>query len=72
MDHTYLEGSGQVSHAQIDKRLPTDREKSRLAEIAASAPENVSGARDNPEAALKNLLAALEDLGLINDNTSAS
>lgn len=34
--------------------------------------QTVSGARDNPEAALANLLTALDALGLINDTTTAS
>ena len=72
MGHQYLEGAGQIPHATIDHRLPTDREKVLLAVLGRDAPETVSGARDNPEAALANLLAALESLGLITDSTTAS
>ena len=72
MDHHYLQGAGQVSHAAIDRRLPDEREKALLAGLALAAPETVSGARDDPEAALANLLAALEALGLIADDTTAS
>ncbi|NBD36737.1 MAG: hypothetical protein GVY30_12175 [Chloroflexi bacterium] len=32
----------------------------------------VSGARDDPEAALANLLSAIENLGLITDSTTAT
>ena len=71
-DHQDLDGAGQVPHHAIDDRLPTDTEKTRLATIAKSAPVSVSGARDESEGALKNLLTALAALGLISDNTTAS
>lgn len=72
MDHHDLQDAGQVSHAEIDRRLPDERQKALLAELAGEAPAAVSGARDDPEAALANLLAALETLGLIVDSTTAS
>ena len=56
----------------IDRRLPTDAEKDLLEQLQALAPHSVTGARDDPEAALANLLAALEALGLITDNTTAT
>ena len=71
-DHQYLEGAGQITHHTIDERLPSAREKSRLAVIGVNAPAGVSGARDDPEGALKALLAALEGLGLIEDSTTAT
>ena len=71
-DHQDLDGAGQVPHHAIDDRLPTDTEKTRLATIAKSAPVSVTGARDDPEEALANLLTALVTWGLISDNTSAS
>ena len=72
-DHRNLEGAGQTSHAEIDRRLPDEREKSLLADlVAGSPPISVTGARDDPESALANLLAALESLGLITDSTTAS
>ena len=72
MDHHDLQSTGQISHAEIDRRLPGDREKALLAGLAGEAPLTVSGARDDPEAALASLLAALETLGLIVDSTTAS
>ena len=72
MDHHDLQGTGQISHAEIDRRLPDEREKALLAGLAKEAPVTVSGARDDPEAALANLLAALETLGLIADSTTAT
>ena len=69
--HQDLPDAGEVTHQIIDRHLPDAREKALLIKLRG-APESVSGARDDPEAALANLLAALEDLGLINDNTSAS
>ena len=71
MEHQALQGAGAVAHAEIDRRLPDDNEKAVLADLAI-APETVTGARDDPEAALKNLLAALEEMGLITDSTTAS
>ena len=73
MDHHDLDGTGQVPHAEIDRRLPSEGEKELLAGLASGgAPVEVSGARDDPEAALASLLAALEALGLIADSTTAS
>ena len=71
-DHAYLNGAGQIAHHEIDRRLPTDKEKTILQAIAYSAPVTVSGARDDPEAALATLLTTLATLGLITDNTTAS
>jgi hypothetical protein len=70
--HAQLPDSGRTAHHTIDERLPSEREKARLREIAENAPVTVSGARDDPEGALEDLLDALEDLGLITDNTTAS
>ncbi len=50
--------------------LPTDAEKAILALVGRSAPVAVSGARDDPEQALANLLTALQTLGLITDTTT--
>jgi hypothetical protein len=72
MDHDDLQGAGQVSHTEIDRRLPDERQKALLAALAQAVPATVSGARDNPEGALANLLAALETLGLIVDSTTAT
>jgi len=41
-------------------------------DVLDSAPVDVTGARDAPEEALANLLAALEELGLITDSTTAT
>jgi hypothetical protein len=70
--HDQLRGAGRNTHHQIDLYLPTSGEKSILRDIAASAPVEVTGARDDPEAALANLLAALESLGLLTDSTTAT
>ena len=72
MDYHTLQDTGLTSHAEIDRRLPDERETALLAVLAGSAPVTVSGARDDPEAALANLLAALETLGLIADSTTAT
>jgi hypothetical protein len=72
MKHQQLLGSGAKSHKLIDLRLPSPKEKSDLATIAANAPVDVDGARDDPEAALANLLTALAALGLITDSTTAT
>lgn len=70
--HRELPDAGSIDHRQIDIRLPTPKEHDKLIDIGENAPEAVSGARDDPEAALANLLTALETLGLITDNTTAS
>jgi len=66
MDHTDLPDGGLIAHHDIDRRL------SKLDKVDRLAPETVTGARDDPEAALANLLAALASLGLIVDSTTAS
>jgi hypothetical protein len=71
MQHDHLDGAGQIKHHRIDRLLPDETEKGKLRNLR-SAPKSVSGARDNPEAALANLLSQLAALGLINDNTTAS
>jgi hypothetical protein len=71
MDHPYLERAGQVAHSEIDRRLPTETEKGILADLVGT-PISVTGARDDPEGALAALLSALEGLGLIDDNTTAT
>jgi hypothetical protein len=70
--HDQLRGAGRNTHHRIDLYLPTSGEKSLLSVMATSAPVDVTGARDDPEAALANLLAALESLGLITDSTAAT
>ena len=73
MDHRDLIGAGQVEHTEIDRRLPTEKEKDILADLVAGGLAiEVTGARDDPEAALANLLTALADLGLITDSTTAT
>jgi len=71
-DHRMLTGAGQASHDEIDQRLPDVRQKALLETLGSKARVTVTGARDNPEAALANLLDALEDLGLIADSTTAA
>ena len=66
------EATGLVPPYDIDLRLPNIDEKAKLQVIATHAPIDVTGARDDPEAALKNLLTALATLGLITDSTTAS
>lgn len=62
-----------AGHAESDRRLPDEREKSLLADLVAGNPlVSITGARDDPEAVLANLLAALESLGLITDSTTAT
>ena len=58
--HAELPDAGRLSHDQIDRILDMQRQ----------LPINVWGERDDPEAALKNLLIALERLGFIRDGTS--
>ena len=62
MSHADLPDGGRVSHAEIDQLM----EQMRRRRI------EITGARDTPEEALANLLAALETLGLITDSTTAS
>ena len=64
--HTDLPDGGTIPHHEIDQRL---RQLDKLHQLA---PVAVTGARDDPEAALANLLAALQTLGLIADSTTAS
>lgn len=72
MQHADLPDAGHTAHHIIDQNLPTDREKAVLDALGRLAPVAVTGARNNPEAALANLLTALADLGLITDGTTAS
>ena len=72
MRHEELTGAGRLSHRVIERRLPTDNEKEILRVLSAEVPIEVTGARDDPEEALANLLSALETLGLITDSTTAS
>jgi len=60
--HTDLPDAGRIGHFEIDQILDELRR----------APIKTTGARDAPEEALANLLAALEYLGLITDNTTAT
>ena len=66
MDHADLPDGGLIAHHDIDRRL------SKLDKMDRLAPVAVTGARDDPEAALANLLVALASLGLITDSTTAS
>jgi hypothetical protein len=70
--HADLPDAGSTPHHIIDDNLPNDTEKAILTTLREQAPVSVSGARNNPEAALADLLAALEVLGLITDNTTAT
>ena len=72
MRHEELTGAGRLSHRIIERRLPTDNEKEILRVLSAEVPIEVTGARDDPEEALADLLSALETLGLITDSTTAS
>ena len=64
--HAQLPDAGSTPHWMIDNHLR------RLQDAIEHSPVTVSGARDTPEEALANLLAALETLGLITDSTTAS
>ena len=66
MSHADLPDGGLIAHHEIDQRL------SKLDKVDQLIPVAVTGARDDPEAALANLVAALERLGLIVDSTTAS
>lgn len=70
--HDRLRGAGRIKHDEIDLYLPSSVEKSLIQTLAGSAPVTVTGARDDPEAALANLLTALATLGLITDATTAT
>lgn len=61
-NHADLPDAGRVPHAEIDELMQTMRRR----------PVEITGARDDTEAALANLLAALDKLGLIKDSTTAS
>ena len=66
VDHADLPDGGLIAHHEIDQRL------SKLDKVDQLIPVMVTGARDDLEAALANLLTALESLGLITDSTTAS
>lgn len=70
--HQKLKGAGRRTHFQIDRLLPNLPQKILLLTLAENAPVEITGARDDPEAALANLLTALATLGLITDSTTAS
>lgn len=70
--HANLTDAGTIPHHTIDERLPSADDKAHLETVSANVPINITGARDEPEAALANLLTALATLGLITDSTSAS
>ena len=72
MNHSDLPDSGILPHRVIDERLPQHHETNLLRTLALSAPIDITGARDDPEAALANLLTALVTLGLITDSTTAT
>jgi len=61
-----------LPNTELDKRLPTTTANYILTTITTSAPVTVTGARDEPEGALKNLLIALANLGLITNSTTAT
>lgn len=61
-DHDTLDDSGRVPHVEADALLQKLR----------NTPITVTGARDDAEAALANLLSALAELGLIVDSTTAT
>ena len=71
MGHHYMPCAGSQDHHRVEALLPDDAEKAVLETLGQKAPKSVSGARDDPEGALKDLLAALESLGLISDGTTA-
>lgn len=60
--HYDLPDAGHIPHTELDQ----------LAQELRPRPIEIDGARDDPEAALANLLTALEKLGLIVDSTTAS
>jgi hypothetical protein len=64
--HARLPDSGARPHFTIDEQLD------KLEECTDNLPLDVTGARDDPEAALATLLTALATLGLIIDSTTAS
>ncbi len=66
MQHSQLPDAGRLSHFQIDDAL------AKLQEAIENAPLEVTGARNDSEQALRNLLAALETLGLITDSPTAT
>ena len=66
MDHADLPDGGLIAHHEIDQRLL------KLDKVDQRIPVTVTGARDDLEAALANLLAALAGLGLIVDSTTES
>jgi len=72
MQHTNLPDAGRTPHHEIDGQLPSMDEKELLRVLAANAPAAVTGARNNPEQALANLLTVLATLGLITNSTTAS
>jgi cell division protein FtsB len=62
-EHRDLADVGTLDHADIDRYLKPYK---------ANAPVEITGARDNTEEALADLLTAMETLGLITDSTTAS
>ena len=64
--HANLPDAGTVSHFALDDLAH------KLQACTDNLPIDVDGARDDPEEALANLLAALATLGLITDSTTAS
>lgn len=54
----------------LSRLLPTDHEKAFLEQLTAQAPRTVSGARDDPEEALADLISELARLGLVKDSTT--
>jgi hypothetical protein len=72
MSHPSFPDGGHISHADIDLLLPCPRLQAFLRALRQGAPRTASGARDDPEEALADLLAELAALGLITDNTHES
>lgn len=72
LDLTALSGVRINDNLEIEGDLDHDGSNAGFYGTAPIAKPVVSGARNNPEQALANLLTALSDLGLITDNTTAS
>lgn len=70
--HSQIKDAGRFPHNIIDRCLPNPTQKELLTTLGDNAPIEITGARDDPEAALADLLTALATLGLITDSTTAS
>lgn len=69
-------GSGVLLQTNGDVRIDGDIDHNGsnigFFSVSPAAQQNITGARDDPEAALANLLTGLANLGLITDSTTAS